>query len=110
VLFGDYNPAGRLPYTVYDSLDELAGDQVVQLYIHEVAPALKRPAKELRGFQRVPLAAGEKRLVTFTLPAGELAYYDTGSKKFTLKPGSFEILVGSSSEDIRLRGKLQVSE
>jgi beta-glucosidase len=49
-------------------------------------------------------------MITFTLPASDLAYYDAGLKKFTVKPGSFDIMVGSSSEDIRLRSNLQVSE
>ncbi|HEY1343342.1 MAG TPA: glycoside hydrolase family 3 C-terminal domain-containing protein [Bryobacteraceae bacterium] len=174
VLFGDYDPAGRLPYTVYNSVDDVppqdeyditkgytylyfegkpqfafghglsyttfrysglqvtparagnnesvkvsltvqntgdrAGEEVAQLYIHEVAAAVKRPTKELRGFQRIGLKPNERRTVTFTLPIADLAYYDAGARKFTVKPGAFDIMVGSSSDDIRLRAKLQVKE
>jgi beta-glucosidase len=172
VLFGDHNPAGRLPYTVYDSLDQIppqseyditkgftymyfggkpqfafghglsyttfrysglklsqaripadgkvtvslavenmgarAGDEVVQLYVHDVEASVKRPAKELRGFQRVSLNPKEKKSVTFTLPASDLAFYDEKAKKFVVEPGAFDVMVGSSSEDIRLKGRLNV--
>jgi beta-glucosidase len=87
-----------------------AGDEVVQLYVHEVSPAMKRPIKELRAFQRVTLQPRKKKRVTFSLAASDLAYYDVASKKFVVKPGSFDIMVGSSSEDIRLRERLQVKE
>ena len=134
VLFGDYNPGGRMPYTVYESVSQIppmneyditkgftymyfegtpvypfghglsyttfqysnlrlsakqmaangtmtvrvdvqntgkrAGDEVPQLYVHAVAPSVKRPIKELRGFERVSLKPGEKKTVTFTVPVG----------------------------------------
>ena len=174
VLFGDYNPAGRLPYTVYDSLDQIPpqdeydvtkgftylyftgkpqfafghglsfttfrydglkisparmnadgtatigfeiqntgtrrGDEVAQLYVHAENPSVKRPIKELRGFRRIALNPKEKQQVTFTLPASDLAFYDVKSKRFAVEPGAFDVMIGSSSEDIRLRGRLQVRE
>jgi beta-glucosidase len=85
-----------------------AGQEVVQLYVHEREASVKRPIKDLRGFQRISLDAKEKNAVTFALPAGDLAFYDIGTKKFVVKPGAFDILVGSSSEDIRLKDKVQV--
>ena len=173
VLFGDYSPAGRLPYTVYDSVDQIppqdeydvtkgftylyftgkpqfafghglsyttfqysglkvtpgrtaadgkvtvslevqnagarAGEEVVQLYVHQRDASVKRPAKELRGFQRISLRAKEKKVVSFTLPASELAFWDVKTKGFLVEPGGYDILVGSSSEDIRLRGAVQVN-
>jgi beta-glucosidase len=172
VLFGDYNPAGRLPYTVYDSLDQIppqdeyditkgftylyftgkpqfafghglsytafrytglkitpaqvpadgkvtvsldvqntgarAGEEVVQLYVHATEASVKRPVKELRGFRRVALQPKEKMPVTFTLPAADLAFYDVKTKQFIVEPGAFDLMVGSSSEDIRLRDRLRV--
>jgi beta-glucosidase len=86
-----------------------AGEEVVQLYVHEREASVKRPIKELRGFQRISLAPKEKKRVTFTLPASDLAFYDVTAKQFAVKPGAFDIMVGSSSEDIRAKDKLQVN-
>ena len=81
---------------------------MVQLYVHDVEASVKRPSKELRGFQRISLKAKEKKTVSFTLPAADLAFYDEKTKKFVVEPGAFEVMVGSSSEDIRLKGTLEV--
>jgi beta-glucosidase len=172
VIFGDYNPAGRLPYTVYASLDQVppqneydvtkgftylyfsgtpvfpfgyglsythfdygdlqvsakqmgatdsanvkltvrntgarAGDEVVQLYVHERQPVVKRPIKELVGFERVSLNAGERKQVSFTVPASKLAYYDVASHSFVTHLGSFDLMVGSSSADIRKTSVIEV--
>jgi len=70
---------------------------------------VKRPAKELRGFQRVGLNPKEKKSVTFTLPASDLAFYDEKAKKFVVEPGAFDVMIGSSSADIRLKARLKVS-
>ncbi len=85
-----------------------AGDEVAQLYVHEVKPVVKRPAKELRGFQRVTLAPGERRTLTFTVPAAKLAYWDESTHAFVVNPGAFEIHVGASSEDIREKTQIKV--
>jgi beta-glucosidase len=85
------------------------GDEVVQLYIRELAPKVKRPAKELRGFQRITLQPKEKRTVTFNLPAAKLAYYDEASHGFIVNPGAFDIMAASSSADIRATTKLEVA-
>lgn len=84
------------------------GDEVVQLYLHEVTPAVKRPAKELRGFERISLKPGERKKVTFTVPAEKLAYYDETTHGFVVKPGAFDVMVGSASDDIRAQGRLSV--
>jgi beta-glucosidase len=88
---------------------ERAGDEVAQLYVREVNPIVKRPGKELRGFQRVTLQAGEKRTLTFTLPASKLAYWDESTHAFVVNPGAFDILVGASSDDIRQSSRIKVS-
>jgi Fibronectin type III-like domain len=87
-----------------------AGDEVVQLYVHEQMPAVKRPIKELRGFQRIGLQPKEKRRVTFTLPASDLAYYDEVAKRFVTKPGTFDVMIGGSSEDIGLKDRVVVKD
>jgi beta-glucosidase len=169
VLFGDANPAGRLPVTFYASADQLppfedyamagrtyrymtqaplypfgyglsytrfeysnlrlsaaalpvdgqlalsldvrncgdrAGDEVVQLYVRYPDSKVARPVKDLRGFQRVTLEPGEAQAVTFTLDAGQLAYY--GGDGFVVEPGRVQVLVGSSSADIRLTAEFRV--
>ena len=172
VIFGEVNPAGRLPHTVYASeeqvppLDEYdvskgftymylkgeplfpfghglsyttfkysglklsadkikadgqvdisvvvenngkrAGDEVVQLYVHQVKSRVTRPAKELRGFQRISLQPGEKKTVTLTLSAGKLALWDEKTHGFVVEPGTFDVMVGASSSDIRAKDHVDV--
>jgi beta-glucosidase len=174
VLFGDVNPAGRLPHTVYASeaqvppVDEYditkgftymyvngkplfpfghglsyttfkysglklsadkikaagqvnisvdvkntgkrAGDEVVQLYVHQEKSCVKVPAKELRGLQRISLQPGEKQTVTFTLPAAKLAIWDETAHGFVVEPGVFDVMIGASSADIRLKNQIEVEQ
>ncbi len=79
------------------------GAEVVQLYVHDVQSSVPRPPMELKGFQRVNLQAGESKKVTFTLDERSFAYYDEGKKNWTVEPGKFEIILASSSRDIRAR-------
>ncbi len=172
VLFGDYNPGGKLPCTWYRSVDQLpsfhdydihkgrtymyfegdplypfgyglsyttfkldnmnigaaalgpgektkvsldvtntglrAGAEVVQLYITAPDSPVKRPIKQLAGFQRVELKPGEKKTVEFELPFCEQAfwYWDEAAGKFVLQPGTAKVLVGNSSANISLTGEL----
>jgi len=85
---------------------EVAGDEVVQLYISYKDSAVSRPVKELKGFERITLAAGERRVVTFTLSASQLRYW--GVDGWVLEPGMVEVQVGSSSRDIRVAGEVEV--
>jgi len=82
------------------------GDEVVQLYVHDVKASVHRPLKELKEFRRLTLRAGERKTVMFTLTDGAFAFYDVNAGKFVIEPGDFEIIIGSSSQDIRLRAKL----
>jgi len=171
VLFGDYSPAGRLPYTVYQSAQDVppmteyditrgftymyfdgqtdyvfghglgyttfeytnlriassvpqgqldvhvdvqnsgrrAGDEVVQFYVRDTAARVKRPKKQLAGFERIHLAPGEKRTVNLSVAAERLAFWDDSKKAWVVEPGAFEVLVGSSSMDIRAKGQFEVS-
>lgn len=161
VLFGDYNPAGRLPTTWPKSLDQLpppedydirhghtylyfkgeplypfghglsytlfdysdlklsapklsktgtltvsfkitntgkrAGEEVAQLYVEHVQSKVARPLKELKGFQRVSLKAGETKIVQLLLPATALAFWDEQKKAWQVEAGSVRLLIGSSS-------------
>ncbi len=75
-----------------------AGEEVVQLYIHDLYSTVTRPIKELRGFRRISLLPGERKRVEFTLPAERLGALDE-TMKFSVEPGDYEIMVGSSSDD-----------
>jgi beta-glucosidase len=174
VLFGDYNPAGRLSQTWYRSDSDLppdlnnydvissdqtylyykgdplypfgyglsytsfrygnlrttpttpeaadtvhvsvdvtntgarAGDEVVQLYTHQRTSRDKEPLKQLQGFQRVRLAPGQTRTVRFTLPAADLAHWDVTRGKWVVESSDYDVLVGSSSADIRQQATLHV--
>jgi beta-glucosidase len=172
VLLGDVSPGGRLPYTVYDGVEDIppqteyditkgftylyfpgnaqfpfghglsytqfqydglklgapqisvdgkqqvsvrvkniggrAGDEVVQLYVRHVKSAVKRPLKELRGFERVHLKPGEEKTVAFSLPAEKLAYYNVDKNAWVVEPGTVEVMLGSSSADIRARQPFEV--
>ncbi|MFC5531835.1 glycoside hydrolase family 3 protein [Cohnella yongneupensis] len=173
VLFGDYNPAGRLNMTWYESVNQLgafmdydiiksertyqyfagaplypfghglsyaafrydnlsfegnpgsmtdriavnlrvtnvgtvAGEEVVQLYTRALASRVKRPLKQLQGFKRLALAAGESVDVRFELPASDLAFWDVTRDKMCLESGEYAFMVGSSSGDIRLERSLSV--
>ena len=87
---------------------ERSGDEVVQLYVHDLSSNVTRPVKELKGFQRVTLAAGEKKTVTFALAVSQLGFYDR-DERLVVEPGTIEVMVGSSSDDVRLTGEFEVT-
>jgi beta-glucosidase len=171
VLFGDYNPAGRLPVTFYKSVSDLPafedysmkgrtyryfsgeplypfgyglsytsfsyssldlskksafasdtvlinvrlkntgdydGDEVIQVYSKRPANRNVQPIESLVAFQRVSMKKGEERLISIPLAVNELRQWDYSKEDYTVKPGMYDILVGASSEDIRLRTSLEV--
>lgn len=172
-LFGDDNPGGHLPYTVYQNLDgvppqneydvskgftylyfkgvplyplghglsytrftysnlkvsrstmaasgqvevtfdltnsgDRAGSEVAQIYTHQRQSTEVQPIKSLRAFERVELKPGEHKQLRFAIKGADLAYYHTREHAFTVEPSAFDLLVGSSAEDIRLRGELTVA-
>ena len=79
------------------------GAEVVELYVHDGHASVDRPVQELKGFQRVVLAAGETKSVHFTLDRSAMAFYSTAKKDWVAEPGQFDVLVGSSSRDIRVK-------
>jgi beta-glucosidase len=84
------------------------GAEVVQLYVKDGHSKVSRPEKELKGFAKVSLAPGETKTVTLALNARSFAYYSPEQHGWRLDPGSFGILVGSSSRDIRLNGAFPI--
>ena len=85
-----------------------AGAEVVELYLHDAHSTVDRPIQELKGFRRVVLAPGETRVVDFTLDRSAMAYYSTAKRDWVAEPGQFDVLVGSSSRDIRLKGSFDL--
>lgn len=83
------------------------GDEVVQLYIRDELASLARPIRELKGFQRISLQAGEEKTVSFSITPNLLKMYDKDMKE-VIEPGTFRITIGSSSVDARLRALIGV--
>ncbi|MFS0614434.1 beta-glucosidase [Lederbergia ruris] len=83
-----------------------AGKEIVQLYLRDVTATVVRPVKELKGFKKLSLNAGESTTVEFTLNWSDFSFYSTVFKDWIVEKGVFEILVGSSSRDIRQSGKV----
>ena len=168
ILFGDYNPAGRLPVSVpanigqlpvyynkrpplphdyvemsaqplyafgyglsyttfeYDNLNiekldntkfrvtldvkntgQRDGDEVVQLYLHDECASTTRPLMQLKKFERIFIPAGETRQVSFTLGDEDLSIVNA-DMQWAVEPGDFTVMIGSSSDNIRLKSKITV--
>ncbi|HLP76260.1 MAG TPA: glycoside hydrolase family 3 C-terminal domain-containing protein, partial [Candidatus Paceibacterota bacterium] len=86
-----------------ENTGKVAGAEVAQLYVHQKNPRLTRPEKDLKGFKKISLKPGEKQTVSIPLNKAAFAYYDDTKKSWVTDNDSFEILVGGSSRDIRLR-------
>jgi beta-glucosidase len=87
----------------------VTGQEVVQLYVHEQHPRVVRPERELKAFAKIALPPGEERLVSFQLTKRDFAYYDTCRHDWIVSPGKFDILVGSSSQDLPLKQTIEVA-
>ena len=85
------------------------GDEVVQLYLRDELASVARPVKELKGFQRISLNAGEEKEIQFTITPDMLTMLDVNMKE-VIEPGIFRIMTGSSSMDIRLREVFEVRD
>jgi len=98
--------------TFYITLDvantgERFGAEVVQLYIQDVECSVERPLKELRGFKKIKLKPNEKKSVKFELTKEDLSFFDEKNNDWKAEKGKFNILIGSSSRDIRLQGEIE---
>lgn len=85
-----------------------AGTEVIQLYIHDAHSKVDRPVHELKGFGRLTLNPGETKLAHFTISRDALSYWSPEKKDWVAEPGEFEVQIGASSRDIRLRAKLML--
>lgn len=171
VLFGDYNPAGRLPVTFYKSVEDLPafedysmkgrtykyftstplyafgyglsftsfdyqkalvqnpvlskidsislsvmvsnsgnydGDEVIQVYVKQPGDGKNNPIKSLIAFERISFLKGETKNVSFSIPVSRLRHYDPEISDYAVSEGSYEILIGSSSDDIKLKCTVSV--
>ncbi|MEJ2008154.1 MAG: beta-glucosidase BglX [Acidobacteriota bacterium] len=89
------------------NIGHVAGDEVVQLYIHQRAGSASRPERQLKGFERITLAPGEKKTVHFTLGRNELSFWSPQDKKWVEEPENFDVWVGEDST-AKLHGTFKV--
>ena len=87
---------------------EVEGEEVAQIYIADIVSTLERPIKELKSFKKVKLSVGEKKEIELELDKTALAFYSDVESSWIYEAGMFEVLVGSSSRDIRLQEKFEV--
>ncbi|MCC6616078.1 MAG: glycoside hydrolase family 3 C-terminal domain-containing protein [Anaerolineae bacterium] len=90
-----------------ENVGERAGDEVVQLYVQDLIGSVTRPVKELKGFKRITLQPREAKTITFKLDVRHLAFYDRRMKR-VVEPGTIAVMIGSSSDDIRLTGEFEI--
>jgi beta-glucosidase len=86
----------------------VTGQEVVQLYVHEQRPKVVRPEKQLKAFAKVALQPSEEKTVSFRLERRDFTYYDTSRQDWLVNSGKFDILVGASSQDLRLTQTIEV--
>jgi beta-glucosidase len=84
------------------------GDEVVQLYINDIVASVARPVKELKAFSRISLKPGEKKTLTFNVPADDLAFYNIDMER-KVEPGMFKLMIGNSSDNILLEAEFEVT-
>ncbi len=95
------NADGKLTITVnVKNTGNYDGDEVVQMYIRDLAATISRPVKELKGFERISLKAGESRDVSFDIDIDKLKFYNS-DLQYVAEPGDFEVMVGGNSRDVQ---------
>ncbi len=87
----------------------IAGKETVQLYVRDLTGSCRRPDKELKGFGKIALEPGETKTITFTLDKRSFAWYNTEIKDWYAANGTYELLIGASSRDIRLKTQIQMT-
>ncbi|WP_440961693.1 glycoside hydrolase family 3 C-terminal domain-containing protein [Paenibacillus nitricinens] len=91
-----------------DNTGAVDGDEVVQLFVQALNSRVKRPIKQLKGFEKVSIAAGQSRTIEFVLPVSELAFWDVTREQYCVENGEYTILIGRSSADIKLSSVVTV--
>ena len=87
---------------------KIAGAEIAELYIHQEKSLLPRPLKELKGFEKVNLQPGEQKTISIPLNQNSFQYFNDVKNEWEMEPGVFDILIGSSSRDIKLNGKIKM--
>ena len=110
ILPATVKPDGQVTVSVdVENIGSVAGDEVIQVYVHDPSASVKAPIRSLKGFRRVTLNPSEKVTESFVISAEDLSYYDSSLNDFRLELGEFQIQVGSSSADIRQTGSFWVT-
>jgi beta-glucosidase len=106
----EIKPEGKEFVVSFDvkNTGKVAGAEVAQVYVGDDKCTLVRPAKELKGFDKVYLKAGETKRVSVRLDDEAFRFFDPIERQFKVEPGTFTVHVGASSADIRLKGQLKV--
>ncbi|HEY5297513.1 MAG TPA: glycoside hydrolase family 3 C-terminal domain-containing protein [Verrucomicrobiae bacterium] len=86
-----------------------AGEEVAELYIHDLHPRIDKPVRELKGFSKIALQPGETKTVQFKITPRDLAYFDTSGHQWKADAGDYEIEIGASSRDIRQKATLKLN-
>jgi beta-glucosidase len=105
----DRDPRYEVSFNIKNTGDR-PGAEVAQVYVSQKNAPVPRPPKELKAFARIDLQPGQARPVVVSLDARAFAYYDAAAKQWRCDPGEFDILIGASAEDIRLRGTVSLSK
>jgi Beta-glucosidase-related glycosidases len=85
------------------------GEEIVQLYLRDLVGSIARPVKELKDFQKIQLKAGESKTVSFAIDAEKLSFYNH-ELNWVTEPGEFEVMIGASSRDIRLKEQFELTK
>lgn len=103
------NADGTMTITVdVKNTGDREGAEVVQLYIADTEASIDRPAKELKGFEKITLKPGEKKTVSFTIDAADLSYFDVESQAWKAEKGEFVAHIGTSSADIKTTASFEL--
>jgi beta-glucosidase len=90
------------------NIGKLKGDEVAQIYFRCNSASFKVPINQLKRFERITLAPGESKILSFKIPASELSFYNNKTNDLKTEPGEWEIQIGSSSKDIRLKKTITI--
>ncbi len=85
-----------------------AGAEIAQLYVHQQKSMLPRPEKELKGFEKIELAAGEQKTISINLNEDAFRYFNDAKNEWVMDPGAFDILVGSASDAVKLKATINL--
>ncbi len=109
-LRAELQPDGSVDVSVdVTNTGDRAGQEVVQLYVHDEEATVQRPEKELRAFAKLALEPGATQTARFTLDRRAFAFWDPASHDWAVEPGAFELQAGHSSADVRARARIELS-